>query len=42
MFFWNLPGIEEMSASGTSYLNRTEAMKVEKVITYLIKTGVRP
>eukprot|EP01016_Furgasonia_blochmanni_P039353 TRINITY_DN4879_c0_g7_i1.p1 TRINITY_DN4879_c0_g7~~TRINITY_DN4879_c0_g7_i1.p1 ORF type:complete len:429 (+),score=110.30 TRINITY_DN4879_c0_g7_i1:91-1287(+) len=42
MFFWSLVGPEEISASGTSYLNRTEAQKVEKLVFHLIRSGVRP
>lgn len=30
------------SASGTSYLNRTEASNVEKLVTILLKSGVNP
>lgn len=32
-------GSEEISASGTSYLNRTEATAVEKAVTHLLKSG---
>lgn len=42
MFFWVSNGGEEISASGTSYLNRTEASSVEKVVTMLLKQGVMP
>ncbi|EFN53127.1 hypothetical protein CHLNCDRAFT_137486 [Chlorella variabilis] len=41
MFYVQL-GAEEISASGTSYLNRTEAASVEKIVTYLLKSGVSP
>ncbi|KAL4855832.1 Regulator of nonsense transcripts 1 [Chlorella vulgaris] len=41
MFYVQL-GSEEISASGTSYLNRTEAASVEKIVTYLLKSGVGP
>lgn len=41
MFFYNCTGHEEISASGTSYLNRTEAAHIEKLITYLIKSGLK-
>lgn len=34
-----LQGIEEISASGTSYLNRTEANQVEKIVSYFLKAG---
>lgn len=40
MFFWGVAGMEEISASGTSYLNRTEASYVEKIVTHLLKMGV--
>lgn len=40
MFYQNL-GQEEISASGTSYLNRTEASTVEKIVTLLFKAGVQ-
>lgn len=40
MFFWNLLGAEEISASGTSFLNRTEATQVEKVVNGLIRSGI--
>lgn len=39
MFFFNLYGVEEISASGTSYLNRTEATQIEKIVFYFMKTG---
>lgn len=57
MFFWCSFGQEEISSSGTSYLNRlikwvwfiiniihcrTEAVNVEKVVTKLMKNGVKP
>ncbi|TPX39659.1 hypothetical protein SeMB42_g06292 [Synchytrium endobioticum] len=35
-------GQEEISSSGTSYLNRTEAANVEKVVTRLLKAGITP
>uniref|UniRef100_A0A1I7XFY1 DNA helicase n=1 Tax=Heterorhabditis bacteriophora TaxID=37862 RepID=A0A1I7XFY1_HETBA len=37
MIFWSCYGQEEMSASGTSFLNRTEAANVEKLASKLIK-----
>lgn len=40
MFYVQL-GSEEISASGTSYLNRTEAAAVEKIVTHLLKSGGR-
>mmetsp|Transcript_11925 Transcript_11925/g.17981 ORF Transcript_11925/g.17981 Transcript_11925/m.17981 type:complete len:1012 (-) Transcript_11925:1834-4869(-) len=42
MFFYSISGMEEISASGTSYLNRTEASYVEKIVTYLLRMGVKP
>ena len=42
MMFWSNLGNEEISASGTSYLNRTEASNVEKIVTRFFKAGVNP
>lgn len=42
MMFWSNMGTEEISASGTSYLNRTEASNVEKIVTRFFKAGVKP
>eukprot|EP00529_Nitzschia_sp_RCC80_P005463 CAMPEP_0113504498 /NCGR_PEP_ID=MMETSP0014_2-20120614/34747_1 /TAXON_ID=2857 /ORGANISM="Nitzschia sp." /LENGTH=1043 /DNA_ID=CAMNT_0000399611 /DNA_START=152 /DNA_END=3283 /DNA_ORIENTATION=- /assembly_acc=CAM_ASM_000159 len=42
MFFYSITGMEEISASGTSYLNRTEASYVEKIVTHLLRLGVTP
>lgn len=42
MIFWSNLGNEEISASGTSYLNRTEASSVEKIVTRFFKAGVKP
>ncbi|KJY01986.1 regulator of nonsense transcripts 1 like protein [Zymoseptoria brevis] len=42
MMFWSNLGNEEISASGTSYLNRTEAQNVEKLVTRFFKAGVSP
>ena len=42
MMFWSNLGSEEISASGTSYLNRTEASNVERIITRFFKAGVKP
>jgi len=42
MFFYNTIGQEEISASGTSYLNRTEATNCEKIVTHFLKAGVNP
>lgn len=40
MIFWSQTGPEEVSATGTSYLNRVEAVAVEKAVTHLLKAGV--
>jgi len=42
MFFYVTHGCEEISGSGTSYLNRTEASNVEKITTKFLKAGMRP
>eukprot|EP00005_Dracoamoeba_jomungandri_P005373 CAMPEP_0174254518 /NCGR_PEP_ID=MMETSP0439-20130205/3831_1 /TAXON_ID=0 /ORGANISM="Stereomyxa ramosa, Strain Chinc5" /LENGTH=1059 /DNA_ID=CAMNT_0015336141 /DNA_START=23 /DNA_END=3202 /DNA_ORIENTATION=- len=42
MFFYNCPGQEEISASGTSYLNRAEAAICEKIVTHFLQVGVNP
>jgi regulator of nonsense transcripts 1 len=42
MFFYSISGMEEISVSGTSYLNRTEASYAEKVVTHLLRMGVTP
>ncbi|XP_024518735.1 regulator of nonsense transcripts 1 homolog [Selaginella moellendorffii] len=42
MFFYVQMGQEEISASGTSYLNRTEAANVEKIVSTFLKSGVVP
>jgi len=42
MFFYSVTGMEEISSSGTSYLNRTEASYVEKCVTHLLRMGVTP
>lgn len=42
MMFWSNLGNEEISASSTSYLNRTEASNVEKTVTRFLKAGVKP
>lgn len=41
MMFWAVYGREEISVSGTSYLNRVEAMNVERIVTRLFKDGVK-
>ncbi|KAH3714585.1 regulator of nonsense transcripts 1 [Pelomyxa schiedti] len=42
MFFYNCVGQEEISASGTSFLNRAEAAFCEKVVTTFLRVGVTP
>ena len=42
MFFYCCQGNEEIAASGTSYLNRTEAAFVEQLTTKLLKCGLKP
>lgn len=42
MMFWVNYGKEEIGANGTSYLNRVEAMNVDKIISRLYKDGVKP
>ncbi|AAS50792.4 ABR022Cp [Eremothecium gossypii ATCC 10895] len=42
MMFWANYGREEISANGTSYLNRIEAINCERIITRLFKDGVKP
>ncbi|CCE85905.1 Piso0_005544 [Millerozyma farinosa CBS 7064] len=42
MMFWANYGREEISGSGHSFLNRVEAMNVEKIITRLFKDGIGP
>ncbi|CAG8486864.1 9789_t:CDS:10, partial [Acaulospora colombiana] len=42
MFFHSNLGQEEISSSGTSYLNRTEASNCEKVVTKFLKSGILP
>lgn len=37
MFFYISNGSEEISASGTSFLNRIEASTVEKIVTHFLK-----
>ncbi|CDS42690.1 regulator of nonsense transcripts 1 [Echinococcus multilocularis] len=42
MFFYCTTGQEEISGNGVSYLNRTEAATVEKIVTKMLKVGVNP
>lgn len=42
MIFYHSNSVEEISASGTSFLNRGEAQNVEQVVTNFFKAGLRP
>ncbi|XP_048583576.1 regulator of nonsense transcripts 1 [Nematostella vectensis] len=42
MFFYTTMGQEEIASSGTSYLNRTEAANVEKIVTRFLRAGIKP
>jgi regulator of nonsense transcripts 1 len=42
MLFWSQQGVEEVSSSGTSFLNRIEAQAVERTVTHLMRAGVEP
>ena len=42
MFFYHVMGVEEISATGTSYLNRKEGEVVERVVNRLIESGLKP
>jgi len=42
IFFWNVRGYEEISPSGTSFINRLEVMKIDEIIVRLIKSGIKP
>lgn len=42
MLFYVTTGQEEIAGSGTSYLNRTEASNVEKIVTKFLRAGVKP
>lgn len=42
MMFWSNLGQEEISSSGTSYLNRSEAANCEKAVTRFFKAGISP
>ena len=41
-YFYVSTGPEEMGSSGTSFLNRTEASNVEKIVTCFLKGGATP
>jgi len=40
MFFLHTAGTAELSGSGTSYLNKNEAVNIEVIVTYLLKLGL--
>ena len=40
MMFYDCAGCEELSASGTSFLNRSEAAAIERVATHFLKAGL--
>lgn len=42
MFFLISTGNEEVSATGTSFLNRSEASSVERIVTHMLRGGVLP
>eukprot|EP01132_Coremiostelium_polycephalum_P003626 gene3626-4516_t len=42
MFFYNSTGPEEISSSGTSFINRTEASICEKIVTKFLELGAHP
>jgi len=42
MFFWTVAGQEEIASPGTSYLNRAEAAAIEKLVTKLLRLGLKP
>jgi regulator of nonsense transcripts 1 len=42
VFFFHLSGQEEISASGTSYLNRVEAVQVERIVNKFLSCNVKP
>lgn len=42
MLFYVTTGQEEIAGSGTSYLNRTEASNVEKIVTKFLRSNVKP
>lgn len=42
MFFLVTRGPEEIAGSGTSYLNRSEAVNVEMILTHFLKAGLQP
>ena len=41
LFFYHSAGNEEISGSGTSFLNRAEATNIERIVTQFIKGGLK-
>jgi len=42
MYFHINTGGEELGSTGTSYINRTEAATIERIVTNMLKAGVTP
>jgi regulator of nonsense transcripts 1 len=42
MFFYHSVSIEEISSSGTSFLNRQEAQNVEALVSAFFLAGLKP
>lgn len=42
MFFYHILGVEQFSSSGTSYINQKEAEFIEKAVTSLLKSNIKP
>lgn len=42
LFFYHVCGVEQFSSTGTSYLNQKEAEFIEKCVTSLLKSSVKP
>ena len=40
LLFYHSAGNEEISGSGTSYLNRAEALNIERIVTQMLKSGL--
>jgi regulator of nonsense transcripts 1 len=41
LFFYHSTGVEEISGSGTSYLNRAEAVNIERIVTQFLTCGLK-
>ena len=41
LMFYHSSGTEEISGSGTSYLNRAEALNIERLVSQFIKSGMQ-